>query len=474
MIFQPRDPQIVMRDFALHRRRCNVFMSMGLGKTTQTIDIYDTLRMFGHVKRALVLAPKRVALGTWPEEIDKFKESFGHISIAAAIGTQDQRLAALRQTAMITSINYDNIDWLIDQYGIDNWPFDMVIADESTRLKGLRIAVKKSKLGKEYLAGQGAKRPYRLAKLAHTKVRHWINLTGSPAPNGLQDLWGQQFFIDRGASLGISFTDFQQRWFTAIMDDRNRPKIIPQFWAQPQIEALMKPTSVTIDVKDYFDISDPIPLPVYVDLPPAARKHYKEMEKQLFTQIEEQGIEAMEAGGKRTKCLQIASGAVIHDTKTGAWTPVHDAKIEALKSIVEETNGANLLVSYMYVSEKERILQAFPFAKVLDSKKQTEEDFRQGKIRMLLAHPASAGHGLNLQHNCWILVDFSSGINLEWDEQIIERIGPTRQWQIGEKRAVLRYRIIARNTIEETVNLPVLERKMTLQQAFKNAMKISA
>lgn len=471
----PRIYQELMRDFALHRRRCNLFASPGLGKTSEAINIYDTLRTFDKVQRMLVLAPKRVALSTWPMEIEKWRDSFGHLSVAAAIGTQDERLAALRRNAHITTINYDNIDWLIDTYGIDNWPFDMVVADESTRLKGLRIAIKKHpKTGKEYLAGQGAKRPYRLAKLAHTKVRHWINLTGSPAPNGLQDLWGQQFFIDRGATLGLSFSAFQQRFFTALFGDDNRPKLVPQFYAQQIIQDLMRPSSLAVDARDYFDIKEPIEIPMFIDLPPRARQQYKEMEKELFTWIDEHPLEAVNSGAKAQKCLQLGSGSVIIDTKSGTWKAVHDEKLQMLESIVEETSGANLLVSYQFKSERARIMKAFPFARELDSKRQTIEDFQQGKIRMLLAHPASAGHGLDLQHNCHVLVDYTSNFNLEYDEQILERVGPTRQWQIGSNEPVFRYRIIARNTIEHNVVLPVVQKKATTQQAFKQAMKAAA
>ena len=478
--FTPRPYQHIIRKFAFDRPRCNVFAGMGMGKTSTSVEVFAELKLFGEVRRALVLAPKRVAESSWPDERRKWAESFGHLSMAAAIGTVDQRLAALRSTPDILTINYENIGWLIDQYG-DNWPFDMVFADESTRLKGLRISLQPGKrhkngsLGEDYITGQGAKRAKQLASVAHTKVRRWVNLTGSPAPNGLVDLWGQNWFVDSGKRLGNSFSAFSNRWFRMAPGSTREQQVLePMPFAQEQIQRLMAETSITVDARDWFDIKETIERIVFVDLPPKARKQYKEMQKELFTYVNDHPLEAFQAGAKAQKCLQIASGSVWIDREEKHWEPTHDQKIEALKSIVAEANGAPLLVTYQFVPDKERICKMFPQARTLDKNaKQTIADFQAGKVPMLVVHPASAGHGLDLQHNCWILVDFSSGFNLEYDEQVIERIGPTRQAQIGKDRAVFRYRIVARDTIEETAVLPRLKSKASVQEVLKAAMKNS-
>lgn len=483
--FVPRPYQRLIENFALNNPRANIFASPGMGKTGAGYSIFDGLRMMGEANRALVLAPKRVALSAWPREQQKWAESFGHLKVAAAIGTPDQRLAALRSKPDMLFINYDNIDWLVEQYK-DQWPFDTVFADESTRLKGLRVSIQHGKRkdgseGKEHIRGQGSSRAKALAEFAHRKVRHWYNMTGSPAPNGIVDLWGQQWFIDGGYRLGNSFTAFTNRWFRALPGGDGYSQIEPLPYAQKEIEALMAQCSITVDAKDWFPLEDVIERNVYVDLPPKARKIYRDMEKELFAEIEalersgrgeRVEVEAFDAGSRMNKCLQIAHGAVFHDTETKAWVEVHDEKIEALRSLVEETNGESLLVTYQYKPDLQRILKAFPKARFLDTNPKTEDDWNQGKIRMLVCHPASAGHGLSLQDGGRILVDFASGWNLEFDEQVIERIGPTRQYQSGHKRSVFRYRIVARDTVEEHSVLPRLKKKMSVQDSLKNAMKL--
>ncbi len=476
-VFVPHPYQHLIRNFIFERERCNVFASPGMGKTSSSVESFAELKLFGEAKRALILAPKRVAESSWPGEMVKWKESFGHLSIAAAIGTPDQRLSALRRTPDILTINYDNIEWLLDQYG-DQWPFDMVFADESTRLKGLRISTQRRKrkdgtYGEEFITGQGAKRAKKLAYVAHKKVRRWVNLTGSPAPNGVVDVWGQNWYVDGGHRLGNSFTAFSHRWFRSIPgSSKEQQRIEPMPFAQEQIQRLLAQVSITVDAKDWFDIKEPIERHIMVDLPPKARKMYDEMQKELFTWVDEHPLEAFSAGTKSMKCLQLASGSVIYDTDDAKWSAVHDEKIEALKSIVEETNGEPLLVAYQFRADLERILKAFPFAKSLQKNSDaTIKEFQAGKLRMLVVHPASAGHGLDLQQHCRTLVDYSSGFNLEFDEQVIERVGPTRQAQSGKTCAVFRYRIVARNTIEETVVIPRLKSKASVQDSIKAAMK---
>lgn len=476
-VFTPRPYQELMRQFALERDRCNLFASPGMGKTSAILDIFESRRLMGEAKRLLVLAPKRVAQTTWPREVPKWHESFGHLSVATALGTESERLAALRQRADITTINYDNIPWLIEKYG-EHWPFDMVASDESTRLKGLRVSLQRKRrsdgtLGPEYLVGQGSTRSKALASVAHKYVRYWLNATGSPAPNGLQDLWGQQWFVDKGRRLGSSFSAFAERWFRAVPGGDGYSQIEPLRYAKAEIEALMRDCSITVDAKDWFPLEKVIEREVFIDLPPKARRVYNDMEKEWFAELESGNVvEVFAAGSKTQKLLQIASGTIIHDRDTKAWVEVHDEKIEALKSLKEETNGESLLVSYYHKADLERLKKAFPKAVYINDDPRAEDKWNEGRIPMLLAHPASAGHGLNLQIGGRILVDFATNYNLEFDEQIIERIGPTRQYQAGLDRSVFRYRIIARDTVEELAALPRIRKKMSLQDAFKEAMKV--
>lgn len=464
MIFTPRVYQGLIREFALNRERGNIFASPGTGKTSVTYDIYDTLRMLGEANRCLVLGPKRVAKNVWPAEQRKWAESFGHLSVAAAIGTPDQRKKAVMSKPDILTINYDNIEWLVDGYG-DDWPFDMVVADESTFIKGLRIGM----TAKGNVKGQGSVRAKSLATVAHTKVRRWLNLTGSPAPNGLQDQWGQQWFVDAGKRLGGDFKSFQDRWFYARATPDGYTQLTPHAHAQREIEGRMKDCCITIDARDYFDIDEPIERNFYIDLPPKVRAEYNRMERELFADINKHAIEVFSAGGKSNKLLQLACGSIFY--AEDQWTEAHDEKMEMLKSIVAEFNGASILVRYTYRPDKERILKAFPRARFLDDKQKTEDEWNAGLIPMLVTHAKGAGHGLSLQDGGYVLVDFGSDFNLEQDEQIIERIGPTRQAQSGHKRPVYRCRIIARDTIEEDSVLPRLKHKMSVQDSFKLAMK---
>lgn len=471
MYFTPREYQKLIGNFIFDNERSNVFAGMGMGKTSESIAVYDALRMFGEAKRVLIIAPRRVAVSTWPDEIVKWRESFGHLTIAAAIGTPAQRIEAIKRGADITTINYDNLEWLIEVVG-DYWPWDMVICDEATRLKGLRVSLQVSKLGTEFVRGQGSKRAKALSTVAFKKVRRWVNLTGSPAPNGLQDLWAIQYFVDQGRALGVCFDSFMDRYFKP---ERNANGFGSTRVLLPHSEKLIhdavRPSCITVQAKDWFNLKDTIERVIPVRLPPKARRIYDDMERKFFAEIEAgQFVQAFNTTGKSNKCLQIGSGFAYTDTETKAWEPIHDEKIEALRSIVAETAGEPLLVSYQFIPEREMILKAFPRAKKLDNNPQTMIDFQKGRIPMLVVHPASAGHGLNLQDNCRILVDFCSGWNLEYDEQVIERVGPTRQHQAGHDREVYRYRIVAEDTTEDTCVLPRLKTKASVQDVLKDAM----
>ena len=285
MIFKPREYQEQIRNFALEHSRCNIFAGMGMGKTTSALDTFDALQFFGEAKHALILAPRRVALLTWPGEVAKWRESFGHLPMTVAIGSPAARIEALKKRAAVTTINYDNLPWLVETLG-EHWFFDTVIADESTNLKGLRVSLHKSKTGKTVMRGQGSVRARAIAKVAHKKVRRWVNLTGSPAPNGLQDLWGQMWFVDGGRRLGSSFSAFEDRFFRQIPNSGGygvRLELLPH--AAPLIHDKIRDVSITVDPKDWFDIQAPIERLVEVELPPAARSAYDAMEQELFAEV---------------------------------------------------------------------------------------------------------------------------------------------------------------------------------------------
>lgn len=469
MIYSPRIYQTDIENFIFNNLRGNVFARMGSGKTPASISAIDMLMKWGETKRTLVIAPKLVAESTWIEEIEKFRESFGHLSIAAAVGTPAQRKKAVMSKPDILCINYESVEWLIEGYG-RHWPFDTVFADESGRLKGLRIGMKVSTKGKEFIQGQGSTRAKALSRIAHQYVRRWYNLNGSPAPNGLVDTWGGQWFIDKGERLGHSFGAFEEKYFRSAKNSDGYTIYEPLAFAQKAIEKLLAECSITIDPRPYLNVKDTFEHNIMIDLPPAARRAYDTMEKDLFADLAAGiEIEAFNSGSKSNKCLQLANGAVYYDTETKAWTETHDQKIEALKSVVSEANGEPILVRYCFVPDRERILKAFPRFKPMTP--ETRAQFKRGELPGLVVHAASAGHGISLHEHCRVLCDYSSHFNLGEDEQIIERIGATRQAQGGFKRDVYRYRLIARDTIEEHSVLPRLKYKMSVQESLLNAMR---
>jgi len=467
-VFVPRAYQRPMTQFIVDTPRCNLYAGMGTGKGPATLEAIATLFLFGEITRVLVVAPKRVALSTWPGEIAKFCSSFGHMTCVAAIGNAERRHAAIKSGADITTINYENLTWLVDNYGAA-WPFDMIVCDESSRLSGLRVSLQTSKTGKKFLTGQGGSRAKSLARVALTKAKRFVNLSGTPAANGLEQLWGQCFYLDAGMRLGTSFTAFQSRWFRQLPGGDGYARIEPLPYADEQIRSAIKDLTISIEAKDHFDLPPLIENIITVDLPPAARQKYKEVEREFFTEIEGHVIEAFSAGAKSQKCLQLAAGAAYTDDQ-GNWVEVHDAKLDALQSVMEEAAGMPVLVFYHFKSDLARIQKAFPTAVHLGSKPQTIVDWNAGRIPMLLAHPQSAGHGLSLQHGGNICCFFSTNWSLEADSQAIERIGPTRQAQSGYKRPVFVHRIVARGTLDEVV-VARLRTKASIQDALLKAMK---
>lgn len=454
-----RDYQRAVVGHMLAHERCNVWAGMGTGKTVSTLTALQGLAMVEDPFPALVLAPLRVASSTWPGEVDKWAHLQG-LKLAVATGSVAERDAAIFAHADIVAINYDNVPWLVERCErFPSFPYRTVIADESTRLKSFRIK-------------QGGKRAQALGRVAHKHVRRWVNLTGTPAPNGFLDLWGQQWFIDAGARLGRSFSAFEDRWFRIkrAPGQQYGGTVEMLDGAQAEIESRLADCTLTVRANDFLDLPPLVENTIEVELPATARRHYRELERELFTVLAGgDTVEAFNAAGRTMKCLQAANGALYTDDK-GAWKELHDAKIDALASVVEEAAGAPVLVAYHFKSDLARLQHAFPRGRALDADPRTIDAWNQGRIPLLFAHPASAGHGLNLQHGGNILVFFGLWWDLETHEQIIERIGPTRQAQAGYTRPVYVHRIVARQTVDELV-LTRLKTKASVQQVLLEAMK---
>lgn len=447
-IFEPHDYQDEGMQHIYANPRGALWMPMGGGKTVTTLTALDRLSLVEDIYPVLVLAPLRVARSTWPDEVEKWAH-LKHLRVSAITGTPVQRRRALAAPADIYTTNYDNLTWLCDELGGD-WPFKTVVSDEFTRLKSFRIR-------------QGGSRARALGKVAHTHVKRFIGLTGTPAPNGLKDLWGQTWFLDKGARLGNTFSAFEMRWFRKGWDGYS---LQPMEHAQDEIHEKLSDICRTIRG---LDVDEPVVNPVYIELTPMARKLYDEMEANMFIELESlHEIEAVNAAVRTQKCLQLANGAIYVD-EDGNWETVHDAKLDALDSIIEEANGAPVMVAYHFRHDLERLRKRFRHGRVLDTDPDTIKQWNAGKIQLLFAHPASAGHGLNLADGGNILAFFGVNWNLEEYLQIIERIGPMRQKQAGYDRPCLVYPILCRDTLDETV-MERLASKRSVQDVLLEAL----
>jgi hypothetical protein len=446
--FTPRPWGAVAADFIANVKRCMLMAVPGMGKTSSVYMVIRALLTLGsNFFPVLVIAPKKVCELTWPAEQKKW-DWFKDLKVIPILGEADARNDALLRRGDVYVINYDNVQWLVDKLG-KRWPFKIIIADESTKLKSFR------------LNGKKGKRARALSTIAHGTGR-WVNLTGTPIPNGIKDLWGQMWFVDFGARLGTSYTAFANRWLQVC---QYSGRVTTKPGAFEEIMALVADCSMSLRSEDWFDVKKPIYMPREVELPPDARRMYDEMERTYFMELGERGIMAPNAAVLSSKLLQIASGAVYDSAKQVHH--IHDAKIEGLRSIINELGGEPLLVAYWFKFEVPMLKRAFPEMRFFNDA-DDEKDWNDGKIELMGIHPASAAHGTNLQYGGRAMAHFTHTWDLELRIQVEERIGPTRQMQSGFDRNVLHYNLIA----NDTMDVEVLARqagKLSVQDALMAA-----
>ena len=428
--------------FVMDTKRCALWLDMGLGKTTSTLTAISDLQDSFAISKALVIAPLRVANTVWKQEAAQW-EHLRHLDVAICTGTEQNRMSVLQRDAHIYVINRENVEWLVNHYG-KNWPFDCVVIDESSSFKN------------------ATSKRFRALKKVHLIPDYMILLTGTPSPNGLLDLWSQTYLIDQGNALGRTMTAYKQRYFET---DYMGYKHTPRAGSPERISQLLAPMTISMSADDYLELPDRIDLVESVELPPAAMKAYKLFEDTLLAHLPDgEVVEAMNAAVLANKLLQNANGALYTDD-LGNWSQVHSAKLDALVDLVEQNSGENLLVAYNYKSDLERIQKKFPYARMLDKDPQTVVDWNAGRIKMLLAHPASAGHGLNLQRGGSMIIWFSLNWSLELYQQFNARLH--RQ---GQDKPVRIVHMVVNKTIDERV-MSVLASKNRSQAALLNALK---
>ena len=423
----------------LNKKKCALFLDMGLGKTTTTLTAIHDLYYNFSVERILIIAPLKVANNVWHKEAQKW-EHLQELDIAIATGSVDERLSAINSNKTITLINKENVPWLIEKC---KWKWDMVVIDESSSFKSAR-----------------AKR-FRALKKVMKYIRSIVLLSGTPSPNGMMDLWSQMYLIDQGERLGRTITNYRQRFFVPDGYMGYNYKLKPG--AKEQIMGLIKDVCVTMTAEDYLELPECINVNEFIELPSKAKEQYKELEKEFIISLDDIDIESPSKAALGNKLLQICNGSV-YDAERNVHE-IHNEKIERLKEIIEDNPGENFLVAYNYKHDLEKLQKAFPKAVKLETAKQ-EDDWNKGKIKILLAHPASAGHGLNLQYGGNIIVWYGLTWNLEYYQQFNKRLH--RQ---GQKNIVRNIHLIAKGCLDEKVLFFALSGKAKTQKDLIDYLK---
>ncbi len=442
MKYKPHNYQQFATDFILNQSICCLMLDMGLGKTVITLTALWQLALDSFdVSRVLVIAPKRVAEDTWPKELAKWEHLTG-LTSSLVLGSAAERKAALQRKAFLYIINRENVAWLVKSH---YWDFDMVVIDELSSFKSNK-----------------AER-FKAMKKVRPMVTRIVGLTGTPAPNTLLDLWPQMYLMDMGQRLGRFIGGFRDRFF--LPDKRNREIIYsykPREGAEDAIYALISDICISMKATDYLDMPERIDNRIEVSMSPKERKLYDDFQKDMVLSIGDEELDATNAAALSNKLLQMANGAVYGEDKK--VIPIHDRKLDALEDLVEGANGKPLLVAYWYKHDLQRIKARFKNARCIDMGKDID-DWNAGKIPLALIHPASAGHGLNLQDGGCTIVWFG----LTWSLELYQQLN-ARLWRQGQKHTVVIHHIVTKGTHDEDV-MRALENKDTRQSALIEAVR---
>ena len=426
MKYQPHEYQKRATQFIIDNRYCALFLDMGLGKTVSTLTAIDILKNdYLEIDKVLVIAPKSVALNTWSGETAKW-DHLKKLRISVAMGTAAQRTKAIERDADIYVTNRDNVKWIVDYFKKEPWPFDTVVLDESSSFKN------------------PSSQRFKALRKIRPQLRRVIELTGTPSPNGLMDLWPQIWLLDMGERLGRTLGSYRSEFFTA---GRRNGAVVYDWIARPgarqRISKRLADISMSMQASDYLDMPDVIDGGLTLALPPDEMRDYQAFQKEQLMQLDNTDIEAVTAAALTNKLLQYTGGALYDDQHN--WHEVSTAKLEALQDIVESTDES-VLIYYQYQSEKDRILKMLPDAVTFTGEPELLESWNAGKIRLMLAHPASVAYGLNMQEGGHIIVWYTPTWNLELYMQANARLH--RQ---GQTKPVVIYHLIAAGTIDERV-----------------------
>lgn len=449
MIFNPYPYQQYCIESIIYNRAVGLFLDMGLGKTVITLTaIHDLRYNRWEVQKPLIIAPKTVAEATWTTEAKKW-DHLKMMRVVPVLGSVQQRLRALATPADAYVINRENVSWLVEHFK-NAWPFDMVVLDESSSFKNSQ-----------------SKR-FKSLKLVRSRIRRIVELTGTPSSNGLEDLWAQIYLLDGGARLGKTISAYRQMYF--VPGKRNRTTIFsyePMEGSFERIKQSISDICISMKASDYLTLPDVMTNDVPVRLDAKAAKAYSELETELLLQVDEATITAGSAGVLTGKLLQLCNGAIYDENKVPV--AVHDCKINAFLELIEQLNGQHALVFYNFQHDRDRLVEALAAYNLrvrVYSQAKDEQDWNDGKIDILLAHPASCGYGLNLQRGGHHAIWFGLTWSLEQYEQANKRLH--RQ---GQEHPVVIHHLIVQGGMDEAV-IEALESKGDMQNALLDALRV--
>lgn len=443
MKYNPHEYQKYATEFILNHPVAAVLLEMGLGKSVITLTaIYELMLNRFEVGKVLVIAPLRVARDTWPMEIEKWDHLKG-LTYSVVIGTESDRKAALRQKANLYLINRENVDWLITKSGYP-FDYDMVVIDELSSFKSA-----------------SAKRFKSLLKV-RPKIKRIVGLTGTPSSNGLMDLWAEFRLLDMGERLGRFITHYRNNFF--VPDKRNQQMVFsykPRAGAEDAIYRLISDITISMKSADYLKMPKCLYNEVEVKLSDKECAVYDELRHEMVVALGDEEIDASNAAALSGKLLQMANGAIYNDDREVFH--IHDRKLDALEDLIEGANGKPVLVAYWFNHDLDRIKKRFKVREIKTSK--DIRDWNNGDIPIAVIHPASAGHGLNLQSGGSTLVWFG----LTWSLELYQQTN-ARLWRQGQKEMVVIHHIITKDTVDEDV-MKALRLKEKTQDDLINAVK---
>lgn len=441
MKYKPHEYQTFATNFVLEHPACGLILDMGLGKSVITLSaLWSLLLDSFDVGKVLVVAPKRVAENTWPTELAKWDHLDG-LTWSLVLGSEKDRRAALQRRAKIYIINRENVAWLVDHY---RWDFDTLVIDELSSFKSSKA------------------QRFRALKRVRPRISRVIGLTGTPQPNGLLDLWPQMYLLDMGQRLGRFVGGYRERFF--LPDKRNREVIFsykPKEGAEEKIYELISDICISMKATDFLDMPELVSSQIEVKMSDRERKLYEDFERDMVLHLKDGDLDAVNAAALSNKLVQMSNGAVYGNNRQVHH--IHDRKLDALEDIIEAANGRPLLVAYCFKHDLERIRQRFDVRTI--DRPEDIADWNAGKIPVALIHPASAGHGLNLQDGGSTIVWFG----LTWSLELYQQLN-ARLWRQGQKHTVVIQHLVTAGTHDEDI-VRALEQKDMSQTALIAAVK---